>query len=273
MDNLMPTPPEPEETYSETQRPFGCPECDQWFESENLRSNHLIQHTDNVVILTTEMPENAKYVVFDTETTGIFNFRLEDGSPAPADGPGQPRLASAAFIITDEFGIEISREKHFVKPDGWSMPQGLLDNGKPSAGMVNGLTDEFLAENGVAVTTVLDLWESYVAAGLMPAAFNAQFDSKMMRAELRRAGRDDLFEQTRQTCVMRALKAYKDQGLVLKNGQFVKLSAACEFFGIALENAHDAMSDTEAARAILEILIRDGNVIEPKVHYAQGVSK
>jgi len=35
----------------------------------------------------------ATYLVFDTETTGLFDFKL------PADDPSQPRLASAAFII------------------------------------------------------------------------------------------------------------------------------------------------------------------------------
>ena len=219
------------------------------------------------------IPEAAHYVVFDVESTGLFNYRLEDGSPAPADGPGQPRLASFAAIITDKDGLELSREKHFIKPDGWFMPQGELPNGKPSAGSINGLTDEFLNEKGIPVAQVLDFWESAIHSNLIVAAFNSQFDSKMMRAELRRAGRDDMFEDTPQTCVMRALKVYKDQGLAIRNGQYVKLSVACEFFGIPLTNAHDAMADTEAARAILEILIRDGNVIPPKVHYAAGVKK
>ncbi len=209
-----------------------------------------------------------KYVVFDTETTGIFLYRLGDGSPAPADGQGQPRLASFAAIITDADGNEMSREKHYIRPDGWSMPQGELPSGKPAAGKINGLTDEFLTENGVDVEYVLDLWEGYIARGLIPAAFNAQFDAKMMRAELRRAGRDDLFEQTKQTCIMRAMKPYKEQGMVLNRG-YVKLSVACDFFGIVNDNPHDAMADTEATVELLKILIRDGNVIPPKVHYAK----
>lgn len=229
--------------------------------------------TDAVAPETADIPAEAEYAVFDTESTGLFNYRLEDGSPAPADGPGQPRLASFAVILADKAGKEISREKHFITPDGWSMPQGEQPNGKPTAGMINGLTDEFLTENGVPVLQVLDLWKSIIDRGIIAAAFNSQFDSKMMRAELRRAGRDDMFEQTPQTCVMRGLKPYKDQGLAIKNGQFVKLSVACEFFGIINENEHDAMADAEAARALLEILIRDGNVIPAKVHYASGVKK
>ena len=221
------------------------------------------------------------YVVFDTETTGLFQFRdKETGEPVPADHPSQPRLASAAFIICDQHGHPISTEKRYVKPEGWTMAEAVErqyqewlagPQKKPfvSASDVNGLTDEFLQENGVPVADVLDLWEGYIKSGLIAAAHNSQFDSKMMRAELRRAGRDDMFEQTPQTCTMRSCKPYKDAGMPIKRGQYVKLEEACAFFGIELVNAHDAMADAEACRAIMVHLIRDGNLIEPKVHYAK----
>lgn len=203
-----------------------------------------------------EMEERkAAFVVFDTETTGIFDFKK------PADDPDQPRLASVAFILADAEGAEISRHKFFVKPDGWEMPA--------EAGSVNGLTNEFLMEHGVPVSDVLDSYQGFVEQGLIAAAFNVQFDCKMMRAEFRRADRADLFEQTRNTCLMRGLKPYKDQGLAIKNGAFVKLSVACEHFGIVNAEAHDAMGDAEAALKLLQILIRDGNLIEPAVHRAK----
>ena len=132
-------------------------------------------------ILAEAPEENPKpiYAVFDTETTGLFLFKdKETGQPVPADDPRQPRMASFAVILADEYGNKISRAKHFIKPDGWS-----IDG--TQAGEVNGLTDAFLEENGVPVAEVLDLWESYVNDGLIAAAFNVQFDCKMMRAELR----------------------------------------------------------------------------------------
>ncbi|MGB0854916.1 MAG: exonuclease domain-containing protein [Pikeienuella sp.] len=206
-----------------------------------------------------------KYVVFDTETTGLFIFKdKETGEPIPADDPRQPRMASFAAIIADEYGKEISREKIFVKPDGWS-----IDG--THASEVNGLTDAFLMENGAPVSDILDAWEGYVDDGLIVAAFNAQFDCKMMRAELRRADRDDMFEKTMNTCLMRGLAPYKDEGLCVVRG-YVKLKAACEYFDITYENAHDAMADAEAALGILKRLIADDRVIEPKVHYAKNRS-
>lgn len=218
---------------------------------------------------TVDMPQEAKgipvYAVFDTETTGLFLFRdKETGETVPADDPRQPRMASFAVILADESGNEISREKHFIKPDGWSVDG-------TQAAEVNGLTDAFLEQNGVPVSDVLDLWEGFISKGLIVAAFNAQFDCKMMRAELRRAGRDDLFGQTRNTCLMRGLAPYKNEGLCIVRG-YVKLSEACDYFGITNENAHNSMADAEAALKILQNLILKDRVIEPKVHYAKGVS-
>ncbi len=205
------------------------------------------------------------WVVFDTETTGLFEFKDKaTGLPVPADAPGQPRMASFAAIICDAEGREIERVKRFIKPDGWSI------DGTDAAG-VNGLTDAYLEEKGAPVAEVLDLWAGWIAAGLTVAAFNAQFDQKVMRAELRRAGRPDLFEETRAICLMRGLDPYGKKGLPIMRG-FIKLVAACEWFGIVNEAAHDAMGDAEAARCLLARMIADGCCPEPKVHLAKVVA-
>lgn len=210
-----------------------------------------ISETTVAELATTTAPV---FCVFDTETTGLFNFKL------PADDPSQPRLASAAFILADKHGKEVSRTKLYVRPDGWEMGA--------EAGAINGLTTEFLTENGVPVAEVLDLYQGYVESGLDVVAFNAQFDCKMMRSELRRAGRDDLFDRTRNICVMRGLQPYGPEGLCIMRG-YVKLSAACEHFGIINANAHDAMADAEAALALLARLIADNRLPEAKVHLAK----
>jgi len=210
------------------------------------------------------IPEQSAFVVFDTETTGLFVFRDKvTNEPVPADDPSQPRMASFGAIVTDKAGQEVERFTRYIKPDGWS-----IDGTK--AAEINGLTDAFLNDNGVPIAEVLDKWEGWIEAGFCTAAFNAQFDQKMMRAELRRAGRSDLFEQTRNVCLMRGMAPYKDQGLVMRSGR-VSLANACEFLGIIPGDAHDALGDAQSALEILQRMMRDGCLVEPKIHYAAGV--
>lgn len=201
------------------------------------------------------MTAEPKFLVIDTETTGLFNFKL------PADDPSQPRLAAAAFILANEAGEEIEAVKHYVKPEGWEMPA--------EAFAINGLSTEFLDANGVPVLTVLDEYQAHIEGGLIVVSFNAQFDCKVMRAEMRRAGRPDLFEETPNICVMRNLSPYGKEGLPIMRG-FVKLREACEWFGFDQGEAHDALHDARAARQILARLIADGRLPEAKVHYAKN---
>ncbi|MGA0615903.1 exonuclease domain-containing protein [Paracoccus sp. KR1-242] len=202
------------------------------------------------------------FLVFDTETTGLPPRAPRGTPPIAADDPRQPRMASFAAIVADQHGREITRHKHYVHPDGWS-----IDG--TGAGKINGLTDEFLRRNGVEVSEVLEFYSQQIGNGLIAVAFNKVFDLKIMRGELRRAGLPDLFEQTKAICCMNALDPYAAEGLCMSRPGSVKLPVACEFFGIPLENAHDAMADAEGARAILEILIRDRRCPEPSVTYSK----
>ncbi|MCR6673288.1 exonuclease domain-containing protein [Devosia ginsengisoli] len=140
------------------------------------------------------------------------------------------------------------------------------------ASAVNGLTTEFLAEHGVPVAEVLAAYEEAIAAGYIIVAFNAQFDTKVMRAELRRAGRPDLFEQTPNICVMRPLTDILK--LPSRRGpawgyKWPNLAEACAHFGIVNENAHDAMGDAVAAMEILRALHASGQLPEPAIHFAK----
>lgn len=132
------------------------------------------------------MHQDLSYLVIDAETSGLFKFRDADGKPVPADAPGQPRLASVAFIMVDPGMTVISEREFLIKPDGWSLDAG--------AAAVNGLTMERLEAEGVPVGDVLDLYTNAISDERVVVAFNAQFDTKMMRGELRRAARPDLFE-------------------------------------------------------------------------------
>lgn len=213
-----------------------------------------------------------RYLVIDTETTGLPPRAEKGAPPIPADDPRQPRLASFAAIVCDDMGRPMpsfARRRHLIKPAGWSM--AYFDDlaraeGKKPASEVNGLTDAILQAEGIPVSDVLEYYSAEIHAGLIVVAHNAVFDTKIMRGELRRAGFPDLFEQTRNICTMKALKPYVDEGKIYSSGfGRVSLENACKYFGIEQPEAHEAMSDAENCRAILEILIADGRCPEPGI--------
>lgn len=194
------------------------------------------------------------YVIIDTEGSGLFDFSK------PADAEGQPRLAQLAMIYADtEFNIE--REyAAYVKPDGWTMD--------PKATAVNGLTDEILNEKGIPVADVLAVYTDAIKEGRAVVAFNAQHDCKTMRAELRRAGMPDLFEETKNVCVMR-----KANGILPKAGGkkgWPKLSEAKTHLGLDESEVHTAIADANAAWHILKYLAAHGADLTPEVHYAKN---
>ena len=208
-----------------------------------------------------------KYFVFDTETTGLPVRGSKGTPPVPADDPRQPRLASFAGIICDEEGNAIERHRWLVRPDGWTMAEfdaRAVADGKLPASSINGLTDDVLNAGGVSVSGILDFYEAQIAAGLIFVAFNAQFDTKIMRGELRRAGRRDHFDNTASICVMNAMDAYAGDGLACMRG-FVKLQVCRKFFDIpSAGDAHEAMADAEDARWLLARLIADKRLPAPR---------
>lgn len=200
-----------------------------------------------------------KYAIIDTEGSGLFDFTK------PADAPGQPRLASFGVLFVHTAPDEpanFDERQHFVAPDGWEM--------NPEASAVNGLTTEWLKANGRPVREVLDLYSKLVADGYVIASWGAQHDTKTMRAELRRSGMPDLFETTRNVCLMRA--ATPICKLPSKRGgyKWPKLAEACVHFGLEPEpTPHQAIEGARRAALILVKLDALNALPAPEVHKAK----
>lgn len=193
-----------------------------------------------------------KYLIIDTETSGLFDFSQ------PADAPGQPRLAAFASIgLAGPQGPEQNAVCRYVKPDGWRMA--------PEAGAINRLTDRFLWGHGEPVAAILESYSRAIYGGAVIVAYNAQFDTKIMRAEMRLAGMPDLFEQTANICLMKAMKAH----MGIKGWRHPKLKDAAAFVGHDLDNEHDALADARAALAIFRYLHANDALPEPSVKYAK----
>ena len=188
-----------------------------------------------------------QFVVFDTETSGLPDWN------SPADSLGQPRVASAALIFLNaDFQVE-HEVYRLVKPDGWVMPEEVE--------RINGLSTERLEAEGAPIGEILDDYAMAIDEGRIIVAHNAQFDTKMMRGELRRAQRSDRKECTKSLCTMRGLtQACQLPG---RSGfKFPRLHEATRIIlgEPELEGAHNALIDARACMRLL-LAMRDLNML------------
>lgn len=202
-------------------------------------------------------------LLIDTETSGLPDYKR------PADAPGQPRMAEFAGILIDADGEVESEYQRYIKPEGWSMT--------PEATEINGITDEMLHAEGVPVAEVLDFYAQHIQAGRMIIAYGAQFDCKVMRAELRIAGRDDLFKHTRNVCLMRQARPFAKiigREIIKAGGNnkgWPKLTDLANFLGAIYEpdQLHGALMDARLATVCYRLMLDQGFKAEPEVHHAK----
>ena len=183
------------------------------------------------------------FLVVDTETTGLFDF------VRPADADGQPRLASIAMLFCDDAWNLQHEWFSLIRPDGWTMP--------PEAEAINGLTTERLEREGCDVSVALALYAGAIHHGRTIVTYNAQYDTKIMRGALRRAGLSDLYQQTPTLCLMQAMTEVCAIPSPRGGYKWPKLTQAhAHLFGDAHEDAHGALQDAHAALRIGQELHR-----------------
>lgn len=202
-----------------------------------------------------------KYMVIDTESSGLMDYKRR------ADAPGQPRVADFAAVLLNEKGEIEDEYQRYIFPDGWSMTTQATE--------VNGLTTDFLRETGHMIKEVLQWYSQRILEDRAVIAFGAQFDCKMMRSELRRAGQDDLFERTPNICLMRLARPFAKfvgREIVKAGGSnkgWVKLSDLCNFLGVKQTDEHGAMVDAMSAAVCFQKMLAAGFEMTPSVHHAK----
>lgn len=204
-----------------------------------------------------------RYLVLDCETSGLHMFAKKGEPPIPADAPGQPRLCGVTMIpIGPDLEPDDEIISTLIRPNGWEIT--------PDITAINGLTTEQCAITGIDVEGVLLEYTRFVRdEKTIVVAFNAQFDTKIMRGELRRIGMDDLFELTPNICTMRGSMKLGVQKRREKKGGFPKLSDVYwHFFEREPTDQHTSMGDAQSCLAIFRRLVSMGAAPEPAVHYS-----
>jgi DNA polymerase-3 subunit epsilon len=199
------------------------------------------------------------FLLIDTETTGLFDYRKR------AHEPGQPRMCSIAAILVDDKGKEVDSFYHLVNPRDWD-EQTLATCGGAFA--INGLSLERLRAEGTSLRLLLAGYDQFLRECDGVAAFGVEFDTKVLRGELRRAGRPDRYGARPVFCINEASTeicriAPTDRMMMagIRGFKKPKLAEAVEIIlGESLEGAHDAMVDLRATARIFAIMLARGMV-------------
>ena len=187
-----------------------------------------------------------RVLVFDTETTGIVNFKL------PADHADQPDIVEIAALMMTGPDTVVDELETLIQPDGWSL--------SPELTALHGITDEMCDEQGVPIADAVTELVRLIDRADVVCGFNVDFDLKLVRGVCRRLGMDDRYlaikrkkfdcmQKCRPLCkipptdkqMARGIKAFKTPSL--KEAGEIML-------GIDLSEAHQAMVDVRATAAL-----------------------
>lgn len=191
-------------------------------------------------------------LIFDTETTGLPLFK------EPSEHPGQPHLVQlAAYLMED--GAEVDACDLIVRPDGWTIPDELS--------ALHGISTERALDEGLPNIEVIERFASMAAGADMLSAFGFDFDRRIMRIAMLRAGWDKLSidgwgAQFKTFCVMRPCtplcKLPPTDAMMAagrKTFKTPKLAEAVEILlGEKLEGAHNALHDVRATVRLFHLL-------------------
>ncbi len=186
---------------------------------------------------------------FDTETTGLPNFR------APMDDPSQPHLVQLACLLTEDDGTERASLSLIVNP-GVPIPAG--------ASAVHGITDLIADRAGVFNETAVAMWSRLAERADLLVAHNIRFDMAIMAAAHARhspggllkmdkahAGRPRFCTLDAAAPIVNLPPTEKMVAAGFNKPKPPKLEECVKhFFGEALNGAHDALVDVRACARV-----------------------
>jgi len=194
-----------------------------------------------------------KFVLFDTETTGL----PKNWKASFLDVNNWPRMTQLAFILFDEDGNDIMKFNELIYPDGWVMP-----------------TDKFWTDNGFSQKENIDLgvliydalrnFQEALKIADYKVAHNIKFDNNIVLSEMVRSGiTHQLFQYKKGICTMN--RTTKLCNIKQANGNGIKWPKLMELhnylFGEDFDGAHDAFADVYASKKCFIELIKRKHII------------
>jgi len=179
-------------------------------------------------------------LIYDTETTGLVNFKL------PIDHPSQPRLVQIAAVLVDtETWFPQGVMSFLVQPDGFEIP--------PEVEKIHHISTKRAAKLGVKCSYALHVFATMQRLADTLYAYNADYDMRIIESELKRLNRVEDVPILRSTVdVMKPLtnicKVKGPYGF-----KWPKLEEAYAFYyGEMPPTAHDALADVHTTMKVIQ---------------------
>ena len=187
----------------------------------------------------------ARYLIFDTETTGL---PLYPGAPF-SDLHAWPRLVQVGWVVCTASGGQIAEESLIIRPDGFAIPA--------DAERVHGISTRSAEVTGIPVSDALQRFRDEMDRSDSVVAHNLAFDEGVITSECLRLGMDTPFLDLIRICTMEI--SVPVCRLRRKEGwKYPTLAELHGFlFGAGYEGCHDALNDAKAtARCFFELMRR-----------------
>jgi DNA polymerase III epsilon subunit-like protein len=176
-------------------------------------------------------------LVIDIETTGLVHYTQPDLDPR------QPHLVEVAASLVDPASNEtVAEMSRIVRPDGWTIPAATV--------AIHGITTQQARGKGRFAGDVLEELLGLARRADLLVAHNVAFDHRVVRIALARFLPDEIpwWNLLPRFCTMDGARKACGKG---------KLGDAYEALcGMRHETKHQAIGDTDAARAIYFELLR-----------------
>lgn len=177
------------------------------------------------------------YLFFDTETTGLPNYRL------PVDHEDQPYICQIGAILTDMDGKVKQELNSIIKPEGWVITKETSD--------IHGITQEDAENYGIPLKSALEIFCLMMDSSKVMVAHNISFDERMMNRVGVKISGEKFCTMSNSRNIVKASLTEKQVACGFGGYKNPNLQETyTHFFGKPFEGAHDAMADVRACRDV-----------------------
>ncbi len=185
-------------------------------------------------------------LVFDTETTGLAEFKL------PPEHDRQPRLVQLGAILYDKDYKVMAEVNLIARPENFEIPTKASD--------IHGITTEIALQYGVSAKAIMHLFTALCNRAQILVAHNIVYDAIVIGRESFVQGVTNI-PPAKKVCTMESMT--KICALPGNYGKFKwpkLVEAHQKAFGESFDSAHDAMADVRACARVYRWLVDNKHV-------------